>query len=58
MVEGTYIAPGYIDMHVHGGDGSDYMDGDTEAVRAANRACSSWDNEHLPNYDDRNTSRN
>ena len=38
VVEGAYIAPGYIDMHVHGGDGSDYMDGDTEAVRAANRA--------------------
>lgn len=33
-----YIAPGYIDIHVHGGDGADYMDGTVEAVRIANRA--------------------
>jgi N-acetylglucosamine-6-phosphate deacetylase len=30
-VEG-YIAPGYIDLHVHGGGGADFMDGDPEAV--------------------------
>ncbi len=30
-----YIAPGYIDMHVHGGDGADFMDGTVEAVRTA-----------------------
>lgn len=33
-----YIAPGFIDIHVHGGDGADYMDGTPEAVRIANRA--------------------
>jgi N-acetylglucosamine-6-phosphate deacetylase len=38
VVEGAYIAPGYIDLHVHGGEGADYMDGTAEAVRAANRA--------------------
>jgi N-acetylglucosamine-6-phosphate deacetylase len=38
LVEGRYIAPGYIDLHVHGGDGADYMDGTPEAVRVANRA--------------------
>lgn len=27
-----YIAPGYIDLHVHGGGGADFMDGDPEAV--------------------------
>jgi len=32
-----YIAPGFVDIHVHGGDGADYMDGTTEAVIAANR---------------------
>ncbi len=37
-IEGTYISPGYIDLHVHGGDGADYMDGIPEAVRTANRA--------------------
>src|SRR4051794_21758296 len=37
-IEGTYIAPGYIDLHVHGGEGADYMDGTCEAVRIANRA--------------------
>ena len=33
-----YIAPGFLDIHVHGGDGADYMDGTPEAVRTANRA--------------------
>ncbi|HSM78778.1 MAG TPA: amidohydrolase family protein, partial [Bryobacteraceae bacterium] len=33
-----YIAPGFIDIHVHGGDGADYMDGTPETVRIANRA--------------------
>ena len=33
-----YISPGFIDIHVHGGDGADYMDGTAEAVRIANRA--------------------
>jgi len=38
IVEGDYIAPGFIDMHVHGGDGADYMDGTSDAIRTANRA--------------------
>ncbi len=33
-----YIAPGFVDIHVHGGDGADYMDGTASAVRIANRA--------------------
>src|SRR5687767_4763599 len=33
-----YISPGFVDIHVHGGGGSDYMDGTAEAVRTANRA--------------------
>jgi len=37
VIEGRYIAPGFIDLHVHGGGGSDYMDGSAEAVRIANR---------------------
>lgn len=32
VVERGYIAPGYIDLHVHGGGGGDFMDGDPEAV--------------------------
>lgn len=35
---GGYLAPGFIDMHVHGGDGADFMDGTSEAVRVACRA--------------------
>ena len=31
------IGPGYIDIHVHGGGGADYMDGTSEAVITANR---------------------
>jgi N-acetylglucosamine-6-phosphate deacetylase len=37
-IEGKYIAPGYVDLHVHGGEGADYMDGTPDAVRTANRA--------------------
>jgi N-acetylglucosamine-6-phosphate deacetylase len=37
-IRGGYIAPGFIDIHVHGGDGADYMDGTPSAVRTANRA--------------------
>ncbi len=33
-----YISPGFVDIHVHGGNGSDYMDGTAQAVRTANRA--------------------
>ncbi|MDZ4821795.1 MAG: amidohydrolase family protein [Planctomycetota bacterium] len=33
-----YISPGFVDIHLHGGAGSDYMDGTPEAVRTANRA--------------------
>src|SRR5947208_13171657 len=33
-----YIAPGFVDIHVHGGGGADYMDGTVKAVRTANRA--------------------
>ena len=32
-----YLAPGFVDIHVHGGDGADYMDGTVDAVRTANR---------------------
>ncbi|MBM3725380.1 MAG: amidohydrolase family protein [Acidobacteria bacterium] len=37
-VRGAYIVPGYIDLHVHGAAGFDYMDGTPEAVRRANLA--------------------
>jgi len=36
-IEGRYIAPGFIDLHVHGGGGADYMDGSADTVRVANR---------------------
>ena len=35
---GGVIAPGFVDIHVHGGAGADYMDGTVDAVRIANRA--------------------
>jgi N-acetylglucosamine-6-phosphate deacetylase len=38
VVEAAYVSPGFIDIHVHGGAGADYMDGTLEAVRTANRA--------------------
>jgi N-acetylglucosamine-6-phosphate deacetylase len=32
---GGYVAPGWIDIHVHGGGGADFMDGTPAAVRTA-----------------------
>ena len=35
-VEGRYVAPGFIDIHVHGGGGHDFMDGtDTAFLKIA-----------------------
>ena len=34
---GKYIAPGFIDLHCHGGDGSEFIDGTKDAVI---KACS------------------
>jgi N-acetylglucosamine-6-phosphate deacetylase len=36
--KGGYISPGFVELHVHGGDGADYMDGTSDAVRTANRS--------------------
>ena len=38
IVQSDYIAPGFVDLHVHGAFGADYMDGVADAVRTANRA--------------------
>ena len=35
---GQYLAPGYIDMHVHGGAGADFMDGTPQRSRPPSRA--------------------
>lgn len=32
-VEGNYLSPGFIDIHLHGGGGYDFMDGTEEAFR-------------------------
>ncbi|HXI17180.1 MAG TPA: N-acetylglucosamine-6-phosphate deacetylase [Chloroflexota bacterium] len=31
--EDRYVAPGFIDVHVHGGGGADFMDGTPKAIR-------------------------
>jgi N-acetylglucosamine-6-phosphate deacetylase len=36
--KGNYIAPGFIDIHTHGGGGHDFMDGTAEAILGAARA--------------------
>ncbi|MBK1440886.1 N-acetylglucosamine-6-phosphate deacetylase [Parapedobacter sp. ISTM3] len=33
--KGSYVAPGFIDMHVHGGGGADFMDGSIDAFLTA-----------------------
>src|SRR5207248_10529258 len=37
-VEGGYLVPGFVDLHVHGGDGADFMDGDADSFRTICRA--------------------
>ena len=33
-LNGNYLAPGFIDLHVHGGRGRDTMEGSADAFRA------------------------
>ncbi len=35
--EGDWLSAGFIDMHLHGGGGADFMDGDVEAILTACR---------------------
>src|SRR5467141_833804 len=37
-IEGGYLVPGFVDLHVHGGDGADFMDGDGDSFRTICRA--------------------
>src|SRR5882672_963907 len=37
-LEGQYLAPGFVDVHIHGGDGADFMDGTDDAFRTVCRA--------------------
>ncbi|MFO0876859.1 MAG: N-acetylglucosamine-6-phosphate deacetylase [Gemmataceae bacterium] len=37
-LRGSYLVPGFIDLHVHGGAGADFMDGTEEAFRTVCRA--------------------
>ena len=39
--QGGFVSPGFVDVHVHGGGGADFMDGSPAAVRTACRthAC-------------------
>src|SRR4051812_37065818 len=36
-LQGMYLAPGFVDLHVHGGDGADFMDGTADAFRTVCR---------------------
>jgi N-acetylglucosamine-6-phosphate deacetylase len=31
--KGLYLSPGFVDLHIHGGAGADFMDGSEESVR-------------------------
>jgi N-acetylglucosamine-6-phosphate deacetylase len=37
-LQGGYLSPGFVDLHVHGGDGADFMDGTADAFRTICRA--------------------
>jgi N-acetylglucosamine-6-phosphate deacetylase len=34
-LDGCYLLPGLIDLHCHGGDGEEFIDGDEESIRLA-----------------------
>jgi N-acetylglucosamine-6-phosphate deacetylase len=36
-LRGHYLSPGFVELHVHGGDGADFMDGTAEAFRTVCR---------------------
>ncbi|HEV3436199.1 MAG TPA: amidohydrolase family protein, partial [Gemmata sp.] len=36
-LRGQYLAPGFVDLHVHGGDGADFMDGTDKAFQTVCR---------------------
>ncbi len=36
-LQGMYLVPGFVDIHVHGGDGADFMDGTADAFRTVCR---------------------
>ena len=37
-IDGAFVAPGFVDIHVHGGAGADFMDGTLDAVLTATLA--------------------
>jgi N-acetylglucosamine-6-phosphate deacetylase len=37
-LEGGYLVPGFVDLHVHGGAGADFMDGSDDAFRTVCKA--------------------
>ena len=37
-LEGGYLAPGFVDLHIHGGAGADFMDGTDSAFRTVCQA--------------------
>lgn len=37
-LQGGYLVPGFVDLHVHGGAGADFMDGTLDAFRTVCRA--------------------
>jgi len=37
-LHGAYLVPGFVDPHVHGGAGADFMDGTEDAFRLVCRA--------------------
>src|SRR5437899_7682434 len=37
-LQGKYLVPGFVDLHVHGGAGADFMDGTEEAFLTVCRA--------------------
>jgi len=40
--QGAYVAPGFIDIHVHGGGGGDTMDGSRESLELMGQTFSRW----------------
>ena len=43
-LQGKYVVPGFIDVHIHGAGGADAMDNTEEALRTISKYIKAWNN--------------
>ena len=51
-IDGAFVAPSFVDVHVHGGAGADFMDGTLDGVLDSEPGARRHGHDHLPDDDD------